>query len=295
MEYTTIVSAAAHEAAPIKWMAPFAGCAMGEYFLYKGAARGRHVRRPLEACGRLPSALAAAAPPAGPRGVPRRCLLSPLAAARARMQALRRAQGGGSLTALPMIETQAGDVVRVHPDERHLHHRRPDLPRVRPLLLGRPSGGERRHLGLARRQLGADEGDEEGRRPAAPRPVPVPRAGGVRAVRIGARPGDAAGARPRRADGRDAQPAAVRSRGRWRSRSVALYAGVNGFLDDIPVDQVPRFQDELREHMRAEGGDPKGDPRDRRPPRRPRGAARGRDREVQADVQRRGRDLRLVA
>ena len=28
--------AAAHEAAPIKWMAPFAGCAMGEYFLYKG-------------------------------------------------------------------------------------------------------------------------------------------------------------------------------------------------------------------------------------------------------------------
>ena len=33
---------------------------------------------------------------------------------------------------------------------------------------------------------------------------------------------------------------------------VALYAGVNGFLDDIPVDQVPRFQDELRESMRAE-------------------------------------------
>src|ERR1700758_3835669 len=36
MEYTTIVSAAAHEAAPIKWMAPFAGCALGEHFLYQG-------------------------------------------------------------------------------------------------------------------------------------------------------------------------------------------------------------------------------------------------------------------
>src|SRR5207248_2837176 len=36
MEYTTIVAAAAQEAAPIKWMAPFAGCAMGEYFLYEG-------------------------------------------------------------------------------------------------------------------------------------------------------------------------------------------------------------------------------------------------------------------
>ena len=34
---------------------------------------------------------------------------------------------------------------------------------------------------------------------------------------------------------------------------VALYAGVNGFLDDIPVPQVPRFQDELREYMRTEG------------------------------------------
>jgi F-type H+/Na+-transporting ATPase subunit alpha len=34
---------------------------------------------------------------------------------------------------------------------------------------------------------------------------------------------------------------------------VALYAGVNGYLDDIPVPQVPRFQEELREHMRTEG------------------------------------------
>jgi F-type H+/Na+-transporting ATPase subunit alpha len=34
---------------------------------------------------------------------------------------------------------------------------------------------------------------------------------------------------------------------------VALYAGVNGYLDDIPVSDVPRFQEELREFMRAEG------------------------------------------
>jgi F-type H+-transporting ATPase subunit alpha len=36
MEYTTIVSAAASEAAPIKWKAPFAGAAMGEHFLFNG-------------------------------------------------------------------------------------------------------------------------------------------------------------------------------------------------------------------------------------------------------------------
>jgi len=34
---------------------------------------------------------------------------------------------------------------------------------------------------------------------------------------------------------------------------VALYTGINGFLDEIPPAQVPRFQDELREHLRSEG------------------------------------------
>jgi F-type H+-transporting ATPase subunit alpha len=33
---------------------------------------------------------------------------------------------------------------------------------------------------------------------------------------------------------------------------VAIFAGINGYLDGVPVPQVPRFQDELREHMRTE-------------------------------------------
>jgi F-type H+-transporting ATPase subunit alpha len=36
-------------------------------------------------------------------------------------------------------------------------------------------------------------------------------------------------------------------------QATALYAGVNGYLDDIPTEDVPRFQDELRESLRAEG------------------------------------------
>ena len=36
-------------------------------------------------------------------------------------------------------------------------------------------------------------------------------------------------------------------------QAVALYAGVNGLLDDIPTADVSRFQDELREHLRADG------------------------------------------
>jgi F-type H+-transporting ATPase subunit alpha len=34
---------------------------------------------------------------------------------------------------------------------------------------------------------------------------------------------------------------------------VAIYAGINGWLDEVPVPQVPRYQDELREHLRTEG------------------------------------------
>ena len=41
MDNTIIVAAPADEAAPIKFMAPYAGCAMGEYFLYNGQARAR--------------------------------------------------------------------------------------------------------------------------------------------------------------------------------------------------------------------------------------------------------------
>jgi F-type H+-transporting ATPase subunit alpha len=34
---------------------------------------------------------------------------------------------------------------------------------------------------------------------------------------------------------------------------VAIFAGINGYLDDIPVVDVPRFQGELREYLKAEG------------------------------------------
>ena len=70
----------------------------------------------------------------------------------------------------------------LHPDERHLDHRRPDLPRGRPLQLRHPARHQRRQLGLAasagRR---AGQGHEGGGRPPAPRPRAVPRARRLRA------------------------------------------------------------------------------------------------------------------
>ena len=208
MEYTIIVTAPASEAAPIKWMAPFAGCAMGEYFLYNG----RHALCIYDDLSKHADAyrqmsLLLRRPP-GREAFPgdvfylhsrlleRACKLSD-------------ELGGGSLTALPVIETQAGDISAYIPTNVISITDGQIFLAVRPLLLGRPPGRQRRHLGVARGLERADEGDEEGRRPPAPRPRAVPRAGGVRAVRLRARRRHAADARARRAHGRDAEPAAV--------------------------------------------------------------------------------------
>ena len=93
-----------------------------------GQARALHLRRPHQARGRLPADVAAAAAPAGPRGVPGRRLLPPLAAARAGGEALRRA--GRRLADRAADHRDAGRRhLGLHPDERHLDHRRADLPR----------------------------------------------------------------------------------------------------------------------------------------------------------------------
>ena len=205
MENTIIVAAAADEAAPIKYMAPYAGCAMGEHFLYNGKRRALRLRRPDQARLRLPADVAAAAPPAGPRGLPGRRLLpalAPAGAGRAAERGARRRVADRAADHRDAGERRVG----VHPDQRHLDHRRPDLPRGRSLLQGDAPGDQRRHLGLAGRRQRADEGHEEGGREAATRPLPVPRPRGVRAVRLRARPRDPARAGPRRAARRDAEP-----------------------------------------------------------------------------------------
>jgi hypothetical protein len=58
-----------------------------------------------------------------------------------------------------VVETQSGDISAYIPHQRHLHHRRPDLPRGRALPLGAATGDQRRALGLPR-----------GRRRPVPRP-----------------------------------------------------------------------------------------------------------------------------
>ena len=107
--------------------------------------------------------------------------------------------GGGSLTALPIIETQAGDVSAYIPTNVISITDGQIFLETRPVQLGHPPGGERRHLGLARGRRRADQGHEGGGRPAQAEPRPVPRDGGLRAVRQRPRQGDPGAARQRRA------------------------------------------------------------------------------------------------
>jgi F-type H+/Na+-transporting ATPase subunit alpha len=109
MENTIIVMAAADESAPIKFLAPYAGCAMGEYFLYNGkAALAIYDDLTKHAYAYRQMSLLLRRPP-GREAYPGDVfyLHSRLLE---RAVKLSDDLGGGSLTALPIIETQAGDV-----------------------------------------------------------------------------------------------------------------------------------------------------------------------------------------
>ena len=109
MENTIIVAAAADEAAPIKYMAPYAGCAMGEHFLYDGKdalcvyddlTKHAYAYRQMSLLLRRPPGREAY--PGDVFYLHSRLL--------ERAVRLNDELGGGSLTALPIIETQANDV-----------------------------------------------------------------------------------------------------------------------------------------------------------------------------------------
>ncbi len=151
----------------------------------------------------------------------------------------------------------------LYPDQRDLDHRRPDLPRDRPLLSRHPSGHQRRPLGQPRRLGGADQGDEAGRRPHQARARAVPRDGGLRPVRLRPRSRDPAPAGARRAPDRAPEAAAVlsrcRSRSRW-SRSSPARAAIS---TRSRWRQIGRFEAVAagRDLKAKHAGDPRGDPR----------------------------------
>ena len=109
LEYTVVVSASASEPAPLQFLAPYGGCAMGEYFRDNGMhALIIYDDLSKQAVAYRQMSLLLRRPP-GREAYPGDVfyLHSRLLERAAKMS---DAEGGGSLTALPIIETQAGDV-----------------------------------------------------------------------------------------------------------------------------------------------------------------------------------------
>ena len=250
MDYTIIVTASATEAAPIKWMAPYAGCAMGEFFLYNG----RHALCMYDDLSKHADAyrqmsLLLRRPP-GREAFPgdvfylhsrlleRACKLSD-------------EQGGGSLTALPVIETQAGDVSAYIPtnvisitDGQIFLESDLFYSGVRPAI----------NVGISVSRVGGNAQVRAMRKVAGRLKLDLAQ---YRELEAFAQFGSELDPSTQRTLARGERMVATLNQPQYQpwpveEQVVAIFAGINGYLDDIPTAQVARFQDELREYLRTQ-------------------------------------------
>ena len=261
LDYTVIVSATAADSAPLQYIAPMAGAAIGEYFMYNGedgqpasaTNPGGHVLvvyddLSKQAVAYRQMSLTLRRPP-GREAYPgdifylhsrlleRACKLS-------------EANGGGSLTALPIIETQDGDVSAYIPTN----------------VISITDG----QIFLSTDLF------FQGQRPAVNVGISVSRVGGSAQTKAmksvaGTLRLDLAAYRELQAFtqfgsdldkatqdqlNRGAHMTELLKQGRYvpmsfYDQAIAIYAGGNGYLDDIPVADVVRFRGELIEYLHA--------------------------------------------
>ena len=182
MEHTIVVAANASDSVALQYLAPYAGCAMGEEFMEQGKdvlvvyddlSKHAWAYRQLSLLLRRPP---------GREAYPGDVFYLH---SRLLERAAKYAPGiRRRLADRPAHHRDPGRRrVRLYPHQRHLHHRRPDLPGDRPVQRRHQARPERGHLGIPRGERGPDQGHEEGGRQAQAGHGPVPRAGGLRPVR----------------------------------------------------------------------------------------------------------------
>lgn len=253
MEYTIVVAATAEDPAPLQYLAPYAGCAMGEYFrdsgrdaliVYDDLSKHAVAYREISLLLRRPP---------GREAYPGDIFYTH---SRLLERAARMADelGGGSLTALPIVETKAGDITAYIPTN----------------LISITDG---------QIYLEADLFNK-GQRPAMNVGLSVSRVGG--AAQIPAMKEVAGQLRLELAQYRDlaafaefAEELDEASRAQLargervmeilkqdqyqpmpvEEQVVVLFAAVNGFLDDIPLEAVRDFERRLLAYMREEKGE----------------------------------------
>jgi F-type H+-transporting ATPase subunit alpha len=248
MDYTIIVAATASEPAPLQFISPYTGCAMGEYFrdngrhaliIYDDLSKQAVAYRQLSLLLRRPPGREAY--PGDVFYLHSRLL--------ERAAKLSDARGGGSLTALPIIETQAGDVSAYIPTNV---------------------------ISITDGQIYLDSDlFYSGVRPAINVGLSVSRVGGAAQVKgmkqvAGSLRLDLAQYREIAAFaqfGSDLDKATLRQLNRGQrmvellkqdqylplpieEQIVLIFAGTNGYIDDLPINAVKRFEKEILDFMK---------------------------------------------
>jgi len=249
MKYTVIVSATASDAAPLQYLAPYSGCAMGEYF----RDNGKHALiifddLSKQAVAYRQMSLLLRRPP-GREAYPGDVfyLHSRLLERAAKMN---ETFGGGSLTALPVIETQAGDVSAYIPTnvisitdgqiflETELFYKG-----IRPAI----------NVGLSVSRVGSAAQTKAMKQVAGTMKLELAQ---YREVAAFAQFGSDLDAATQQLLSRGVRLTELLKQGQYvplpiEEQVCIIYAGVRGHLDKLEPSKITKFESEFLKHLRA--------------------------------------------
>merc|ERR1712045_138846 len=249
MRYTIVVSATASDAAPLQYLAPYSGCAMGEYFRDNGMhALIIYDDLSKQAVAYRQMSLLLRRPP-GREAYPGDVfyLHSRLLERAAKMS---DNQGGGSLTALPVIETQAGDVSAYIPTnvisitdgqiflETELFYKG-----IRPAI----------NVGLSVSRVGSAAQTKSMKQVAGSMKLELAQ---YREVAAFAQFGSDLDAATQQLLNRGVRLTELLKQGQYVPMAIeeqvaAIYCGVRGFLDKVDPMLITKFEEKFMEHVKA--------------------------------------------
>jgi F-type H+-transporting ATPase subunit alpha len=252
MEYSIVVAATASEPAPLQFLAPYTGCTMGEFFrdngmhaviVYDDLSKQAVAYRQMSLLLRRPPGREAY--PGDVFYLHSRLL--------ERAAKLNEANGSGSLTALPIIETQAGDVSAYIPtnvisitDGQIFLETELFYQGIRPAI----------NVGLSVSRVGSAAQTKAMKKVAGSIKLELAQ---YREMAAFAQFGSDLDASTQRLLNRGARLTELLKQGQYQpmpveEQVVSIFAGVNGYIDNVPVEAVTRFESGLLSHVRSEHG-----------------------------------------
>jgi F-type H+-transporting ATPase subunit alpha len=259
MDYTIVVNAGASSAAPLQYIAPYAGCAMGEYFMWQGK-QGKTPKHVLcvyddlskQAVAYRELSLLLRRPP-GREAYPGDVfyLHSRLLE---RATKLSNENGGGSLTALPIIETQEGDVsayiptnvISITDGQIYLQ---PELfsAGIRPAI----------NVGISVSRVGGNAQIKAMKEVAGSLRLDL---AAYRELEAFAQLGTDLDAASKRQLDRGARMVELLKQGQYKpfdviDQCISIFAASKGFLDDVAIPSVSKFETGMLEYFRTQKKD----------------------------------------